>query len=83
VRRAFAGRNLDHQDVTPKLRGFPVLVTMGSNDIAQSPEAYVRLKIALPAATFSEYEDTGHLPFAQHSARFNGELATFVRAARR
>ena len=80
VRRAFVGRNLDHQDVTPKLT-LPLLVTMGSNDIAQAPDAYARLKAALPKATYSVFENTGHLPFAQNPARFNKELAEFVRAA--
>ncbi|MSO97294.1 MAG: alpha/beta hydrolase [Rhodospirillaceae bacterium] len=82
VRRAFIGRNLDHQDVTPKLT-LPVLVTMGSNDIAQAPDAYARLKAVLPMATYSVFENTGHLPFAQNPARFNKELAEFVRAANR
>jgi pimeloyl-ACP methyl ester carboxylesterase len=82
-RKAFMGMNLDHQDVTPKLAGLPILVTMGDRDIAQSPEAYARLKAALTWATFSEYPDTGHLPFAQRPERFNRELAAFVRAANR
>jgi non-heme chloroperoxidase len=80
VRKAFVGRNLDHQDVTPKLT-LPVLITMGSNDVAQSPDAYARLKAALPKATYSVFEGMGHLPFAQDPARFNKELAAFVKAA--
>jgi pimeloyl-ACP methyl ester carboxylesterase len=80
VRKAFVGRKLDNQDVTPKLVDFPVLITMGSRDVAQSPEAYAKLKAALPKATYSVFEDNGHLPFAQTPARFNDELAAFVRA---
>jgi non-heme chloroperoxidase len=79
VRKAFVGRKLDNQDVTPKLVDFPVLITMGSRDVAQSPEAYAKLKAALPKATYSVFEDNGHLPFAQTPARFNDELAAFVR----
>jgi len=78
-RKAFAGSNLDHQDVTPTLKGLPILVTMGEFDIANSSEAYARLKEALSWASFSEYADTGHLPFAQDTKRFNRELAEFVR----
>jgi non-heme chloroperoxidase len=79
-RKAFAGSNLDHQDVTPKLN-LPVLITMGSNDVAQSPDAYARLKAALPKAQYSVFDGMGHLPFAQDPARFNRELAAFVTAA--
>jgi len=82
-RRAFAGANLDHQDVTPTLQGLPILVTMGEFDIAQSPEAYASLKGALSWASFSEYSATGHLPFAHHPERFNNELAEFVHTANR
>jgi pimeloyl-ACP methyl ester carboxylesterase len=81
VRRAFVGRNLDHQDVTPSLTKLPMLITMGSRDIDQSPDAYARLKAALPKAKYSVYEGMGHLPFAQDPARFNTELAAFVKAA--
>ena len=80
-RKAFAGANLDHQDVTPNLKGLPILVTMGERDIGQSPDAYARLQKALTWAKFSEYAATGHLPFAHHPERFNKELADFVRSA--
>ncbi|MDX2143972.1 MAG: alpha/beta hydrolase [Rhodospirillaceae bacterium] len=83
VRRAFVGRNLDHQDVTPKLVDFPMLITMGANDVAQAPEAYARLKAALPKAQYSVFENNGHLPFAQSPERFNAELAAFVRAVKK
>lgn len=82
VRRAFVGRNLDHQDVVPKLT-LPVLVTMGSLDVAQSPDAFARLKAALPKAKYSVYEGMGHLTFAQDPLRFNKELTAFVKAAKR
>jgi len=81
-RKAFVGRNLDHQDVLPKLN-LPLLITMGSKDIAQSPEPYARLKKALPNAQYSEFEGVGHLPFAQDPARYNRELAAFVKKANR
>jgi non-heme chloroperoxidase len=83
VRKAFVGRKLDNQDVTPKLVDLPMLITMGSRDVAQSPEAYAKLKAALPKATYSVFEDNGHLPFAQTPARFNDELAAFVRQVNR
>jgi pimeloyl-ACP methyl ester carboxylesterase len=82
-RKAFAGSNLDHQDVTPTIAGLPILVTMGEFDIARSVEDYARLKDALSWASFSEYAGNGHLPFAQNPERFNTELAEFARAANR
>lgn len=82
-RKAFAGSNLDHQDVTPTIKDLPILVTMGEFDIARSPEDYARLKEALPWARFSEYADAGHLPFAQQPERFNKELAAFLRFVNR
>jgi len=82
-RKAFFGSNLDHQDVTPTIKDLPILVTMGEFDIARSPEDFARLKDALFWARFSEYADTGHLPFAQRPARFNKELAEFVRSTNR
>jgi non-heme chloroperoxidase len=77
MRRAFVGRNLDHQDVTPKL-DLPILVTMGSRDLAQGREPFDRLRAALPKASYSVYEGVGHLPFAEDPERFNRELAAFV-----
>ncbi|MBL8645039.1 MAG: alpha/beta hydrolase [Rhodospirillaceae bacterium] len=79
-RKAFMGRNLDHQDVTPKLT-LPLLVTMGSHDVAQSADAFARLQAALPKATYAVYDGVGHLPFAQDPARFNRELAAFAKTA--
>lgn len=81
-RRAFVGRNLDHQDVTPKLR-LPILITMGSKDLEAGKGPFDRLQAALPKARVSVYQGVGHLPFAQDPARFNRELADFVRAVQR
>jgi pimeloyl-ACP methyl ester carboxylesterase len=78
-RRASFGRNLDHQDVVPKMT-LRLLVTMGSNDIAATPEPFEQLKRALPKAKYSVYDGVGHLPFAQAPERFNRELAEFVRS---
>ncbi|MCB2108389.1 MAG: alpha/beta hydrolase [Rhodobacteraceae bacterium] len=82
-RKAFSGANLDHQDVTPVLVDLPVLVSMGESDRGYADAGYGLLKKALPHAKFSEYAATGHLPFAHHPDRFNGELAAFVRDANR
>jgi pimeloyl-ACP methyl ester carboxylesterase len=60
-----------------------MLITMGSNDIAQSHEVYARLKAALPKARYSVFEGNGHLPFAQTPERFNSELAAFVRSVKK
>lgn len=80
VRKLLEKRQMDHQDVTPMLT-LPVLITMGSNDVAKSADAYARLKTALPKAQYSVFDGMGHLPFAQDPKRFNEELAMFVKAA--
>ena len=36
---------------------------------------------ALPKATLSTYDDTGHLVFVEHPDRFNAELAAFAQAS--
>ena len=82
-RKAFFDSNLDHQDVTLTIEDLPILVTMGEFDIARSSEDYARLKEALSWASFSEYAEVGHLPFAEQPERFNKELAEFVRTVNR
>lgn len=81
-RKAFVGRSLDNRDVTPNLK-LPILITMGSRDLAQGREPFDRPVEALPKAKVSIYDGVGHLPFAQDPARFNRELADFVRAVQR
>lgn len=78
-RRASVGRNLDHQDVTPALDQLPLLVTMGSRDLAQGHEPFEHLRRALPKASYSVYDGVGHLPFAEDPARYNRELREFIK----
>lgn len=78
VRRAMAGRKLDNTDIVGDVT-VPVLLSRGSEDIMMpSNDSEVAME-ALPDAVFSFYEDTGHLPFFQHPARYNEELSVFAK----
>lgn len=57
----------------------PTLVIHGEADHVILPAA-ARLTVdAIPGATLSMFPGCGHSPFSEDSARFNAEVATFVR----
>ena len=66
-----------NQDMLNNLTG-PVLLTRGTEDIVMPEAGTNTILNALPQGETSVYEDTGHLPFFQHTTRFNQELAEFV-----
>ncbi|MDR6265197.1 alpha/beta hydrolase [Roseobacter sp. N2S] len=77
VRRAlFAG----DWDCRPVWQGFakPALVIHGTSDEIVLPAVGKAAAEALPNASLSLYDETGHAPFAEHPARFNAELADFA-----
>jgi pimeloyl-ACP methyl ester carboxylesterase len=80
VRANMGGRTLNIDDVLAALK-LPVLVTQGEKDRLILPVAakYTAAKIA--GAKLSLYDGAGHAPFWEDAARFNAELAVFVRAA--
>jgi non-heme chloroperoxidase len=80
VRAGLAGRPADYAGVLRALR-LPVLVSHGEQDrILATPMA--RFTAAtVPGAQLSLYTNSGHAPFWEEPARFNGELAAFVRQA--
>jgi pimeloyl-ACP methyl ester carboxylesterase len=74
------GRTWNFDDILAALK-LPVLVTHGAADrIALDAAAkYTAAKIS--GAKLSRYDGIGHAPFWEDTARFNAELAAFVRAA--
>ena len=79
ARRFMVSRQLGNADVLKTIT-IPVLFTRGSKDLTMPPAALAKLLQMLPNAKLSAYEDTGHLPFVEHTDRFNDELAAFVDA---
>jgi non-heme chloroperoxidase len=78
VRRALFSRSLANDDV---LAGFPgpALLVHGDRDRVVLPVASEQHAAALRQARTSVYEGVGHMPFWEDPARFNRELADFVR----
>lgn len=78
ARRNMAGRKLDNTDIADQMT-VPMLLSRGSRDMMM-PEADTAIALeVLPDASFSFYEDTGHLPFFQHPERYNAELLDFAK----
>jgi non-heme chloroperoxidase len=80
VRAGLSGRPLDATDVMSKL-SIPVLVTHGAEDKNAKVETAKFTASVIPGAKVSIYDGVGHSPFYEDAPRFNGELATLVRAA--
>jgi pimeloyl-ACP methyl ester carboxylesterase len=80
VRAGLGGRPLDASAVMSKLK-LPVLVTHGAEDRNSKVGNAKYTASVIPGAKLSIYEGIGHAPFYEDAARFNAELAAFVRAA--
>jgi len=80
VRAGLGGRALDATEVMSKLK-IPVLVTHGAEDKNSKLGNARYTASVIPGAKLSVYEGTGHSPFYEAPARFNAELAAFVREA--
>jgi non-heme chloroperoxidase len=78
VRAGLGGRPLDATDVMSKLK-LPVLVTHGAEDKNSKLGNAQYTASVIPGAKLSVYEGIGHSPFYEAPARFNAELAAFVR----
>jgi non-heme chloroperoxidase len=74
------GRMLNVDDILAALK-LPVLVTHGAADRIALPAAAKYTAAKITDAKLSLYDGVGHAPFWEDTARFNAELATFVRAA--
>src|SRR6516162_4610559 len=80
VRANMGGRTLNIDDILAALK-LPVLVTQGTADRLILPSAAKYTATTIPGAKLSMYDGIGHAPFWEDTARFNAELAAFVRAA--
>jgi non-heme chloroperoxidase len=80
VRANMAGRTLNIDDILAALK-LPVLVTHGAADRIALPAAAKYTAAKISGAELSLYDGIGHAPLWEDTARFNTELAAFVRAA--
>jgi pimeloyl-ACP methyl ester carboxylesterase len=80
ARAAMAGRDLDNSALVDRLT-LPVLFLLGERERTVTPEGLAALASRLPAAAVLVYEDTGHMPFLEQSARFNQDLRQFLQSA--
>jgi non-heme chloroperoxidase len=82
VRGAMGGRQLSQEDLLKRMK-LPVLVTHGDKDRLVLVAAAKYTAATIPGAKLSVYPGVGHAPFHEDAARFNAELAAFVREANR
>ncbi len=80
IRGAHLSRPASDGSILAKL-DVPVLVTQGSEDKLVLRGLGELTAAVVPGARLSLYEGIGHAPFAEDAARFNRELAKFVRAS--
>jgi non-heme chloroperoxidase len=80
VRAGLGGRPFDATAVMSKLT-IPVLVTHGAEDRNAKLDTAKYTASVIPGAKLSIYDGIGHSPFYEDAARFNRELAAFVRMA--
>ena len=73
--------HVDYAPVLAKLK-VPVLISHGTGETVALPSAAEYALKHCPSARLSWYEGAGHAPFLEDPARFNRELAAFVRDAR-
>ncbi|MBT4485909.1 MAG: alpha/beta hydrolase [Rhodospirillaceae bacterium] len=78
ARLAMFNRELDFDGVMAEL-SVPSLLTYCSDDALVVPAMGDYAKAHITDAEMSIYEGIGHAPFFEDSARFNSELAAFVR----
>jgi non-heme chloroperoxidase len=82
VRLGLSNRPLNIDDILQSLK-LPVLVTHGSEDKNSNLIAAEYTAKMIPGAKLSVYQGIGHSPFFEDPARFNAELAAFVRSAQK
>jgi non-heme chloroperoxidase len=80
VRANMGGRTLSMDDTLKALK-LPELVTHGEKDKLVLTAAGKHTAATIPGAKLSVYDGVGHAPFWEDTARFNAELAAFVRTA--
>jgi non-heme chloroperoxidase len=80
VRANMGGRTWNFDDILAALK-LPVLVTHGAADRLALLAAAKYTAAKISGAKLSLYDGIGHAPFWEDTARFNAELAAFVRSA--
>jgi non-heme chloroperoxidase len=85
VRRAIAGWSTPAPLTIDALRRVtvPVLITHGRRDTVVLPAAAEMAASTIAHARLSWFDDCGHSPFAEDAARFNDELAAFMKSSLR
>jgi non-heme chloroperoxidase len=81
VRLAMFSRVFDNDDVLRQLK-VPALVVHGVNDRIVKLSAAQHTTRVIPGAKLLTYDGTGHAPHLETPARFNRDLAAFVRSGR-
>ena len=79
VRLAMFSRLLDNDDVLASIR-VPTLVVQGAADRVVKPSAAQHIASTVPGARLLMYPGVGHAPYLEVAARFNRDLAEFVRS---
>ena len=77
VRQALLSRSFDNEDLLPKIKN-PVLITHGTEDAIVKPVAVDRHKAGMAHAQIHMMANTGHAPFWDDAAGFNGRLRAFA-----
>ncbi|WP_169742816.1 alpha/beta fold hydrolase [Muricoccus aerilatus] len=80
VRAGLAGRPANYAEVLRALN-LPVLVSHGEKDRILTTAMARFTAATVPGGSISLYAESGHSPFWEEPARFNRELAGFVRQA--
>jgi pimeloyl-ACP methyl ester carboxylesterase len=77
VRQALFARSFDNDDLLPNIRK-PVLITHGARDAIVKPAVVDQHKAGMAHAQIHMMPDSGHAPFWDDAASFNGRLRTFA-----
>jgi pimeloyl-ACP methyl ester carboxylesterase len=81
IRLAMFSRVLDNDDVLSQIH-VPTLVVHGVNDRVVKLSAAQHTTRTIPGARLLTYDSAGHAPHLDTPARFNRDLAAFVRSVR-
>lgn len=77
VRQAMFARSFDNDDLLPKIRK-PVLITHGALDAIVKPAVVDQHKAGMARAQIHMMANSGHAPFWDDAASFNGRLKSFA-----
>jgi len=81
IRQAMFSRILDNDDVLARVR-VPTLVVQGANDALVQMASAQHIAKTIPGAKLLVYDKAGHAPHLEAPARFNRDIAEFVKQGR-